>query len=159
PNRTPTRDEAGMFHAVAASKSSAELGRQVGAAICTSDGSLVAIGYNEVPRAGGGVYGEGDDPDAREFTLGRDVNDERKASIAERIAQLLVDEDLVADGTPLERLSKVVAASPLDDLIEFVRAVHAEMAAVTDAARRGVSVAGCVLYVTTFPCHHCARHL
>ncbi len=33
------------------------------------------------------------------------------------------------------------------------------MAAITDAAMRGVSVANCVLYSTTFPCHECARHI
>jgi len=33
------------------------------------------------------------------------------------------------------------------------------MAALIDAARRGVSVAGCTMYVTTFPCHLCARHV
>jgi cytidine/deoxycytidylate deaminase-like protein len=33
------------------------------------------------------------------------------------------------------------------------------MAALMDAARRGVSVRGCTLYTTTFPCHNCARHL
>jgi cytidine deaminase len=53
----------------------------------------------------------------------------------------------------------MIADSPIDDLIEFIRAVHAEMAVVTDAVRRGVSVADTVLYVTTFPCHHCARHI
>src|SRR5271166_3691722 len=25
--------------------------------------------------------------------------------------------------------------------------------------RRGAAVAGCTLYTTTFPCHHCARHI
>jgi cytidine deaminase len=44
-------------------------------------------------------------------------------------------------------------------LIEFVRAVHAEMSAITDAASRGVSIKGCTLFVTTFPCHECARHV
>src|SRR5437870_9308439 len=28
-----------------------------------------------------------------------------------------------------------------------------------DAARRGVSVRNCTMYVTTFPCHLCARHI
>jgi hypothetical protein len=28
-----------------------------------------------------------------------------------------------------------------------------------DAARRGVSVEDCTMYVTTFPCHLCARHV
>jgi cytidine deaminase len=33
------------------------------------------------------------------------------------------------------------------------------MAALMDAARRGVSVRGCTLYSTTFPCHDCAKHI
>jgi deoxycytidylate deaminase len=44
-------------------------------------------------------------------------------------------------------------------LIEFVRAVHGEMSAITDAASRGVSIKGCTLFVTAFPCHECARHI
>lgn len=159
PTRTPTRDEAGMFHAVAASRRSAELGRQVGAAICNKDGSVVAVGCNEVPRAGGGLYWEGDEPDAREFTHGKDTNDERKASIAKRVVEELIAKKLVAPDVSQEDLVDVIANSPIDDLIEFVRAVHAEMAAIADAANRGVSVDGTVLYVTTFPCHHCARHI
>ena len=159
PNRTPTRDEAGMFHAVAAGRRSAELGRQVGAAICTRDGSMIAVGTNEVPRAGGGLYWEGDHPDAREFTKGKDTNDERKADIARQVVARLIGESLVAEGASDERLSELISSSPIDDLIEFVRAVHAEMAAIADAAKRGISVAEHVLYVTTFPCHHCARHI
>jgi deoxycytidylate deaminase len=159
PNRTPTRDEAGMFLAVAASRGSAELGRQVGAALCTRDGSLVAVGCNEVPRAHGGFYHEGDPDDAREFTKGIDTNDERKLNIASELATLLAKAELTAEGADPAAVAGVIADSPIDDLIEFIRAVHAEMAAVTDAVRRGVSVAGTVLYVTTFPCHHCARHL
>lgn len=42
---------------------------------------------------------------------------------------------------------------------EFSRPVHAEMAAIIDAARRGVSIDGCSIYVTTFPCHNCAKHI
>lgn len=159
PNRTPTREEVGMFHAVAAARRSAELGRQVGAAICTTDGSLIAVGANEVPRAGGGFYWEGDRDDAREFTLGQDMNDQRKRHLAEDVAALIISEDLAAPDVDPTALADVIGGSSIDDLIEFVRAVHAEMAAVTDAARRGISVAGAVLYVTTFPCHHCARHI
>lgn len=47
----------------------------------------------------------------------------------------------------------------IQDIIEFGRSVHAEMAALLDAALRGVSVHRGVLYTTTFPCHECARHL
>lgn len=47
---TPTRDEVGMAHAYLAAMRSAEMGRQVGAAICDSDGYLISIGTNEVPN-------------------------------------------------------------------------------------------------------------
>jgi len=35
--------------------------------------------------------------------------------------------------------------------------VHAEQNAVADAARRGSSVEGCVVYVTHYPCINCAK--
>ena len=37
--------------------------------------------------------------------------------------------------------------------------VHAEQNAVADAARRGSSVAGCIAYVTHYPCVNCAKML
>src|SRR5262249_29128698 len=42
---------------------------------------------------------------------------------------------------------------------EFSRPVHAEMAALIDAARRGVAVDSHCMFVTTFPCHNCAKHI
>jgi len=51
------------------------------------------------------------------------------------------------------------ATAPPRAITEFGRMVHAEMAAITDAARRGVSVAGSRLFSTTFPCHNCAKHI
>ena len=42
---------------------------------------------------------------------------------------------------------------------EYGRSVHAEMAGLMEAARRGVAVKGATLYTTTFPCHNCARHI
>ncbi len=37
--------------------------------------------------------------------------------------------------------------------------VHAEQNAVTDAARRGVSLDGSIAYITHYPCIHCAKIL
>jgi len=37
--------------------------------------------------------------------------------------------------------------------------VHAEQNAVADAARRGSSLAGCIAYVTHYPCINCAKIL
>ncbi len=42
---------------------------------------------------------------------------------------------------------------------EFQRQVHAEMAALIDSAKRGVAVDGRTMFVTTFPCHNCAKHI
>jgi cytidine deaminase len=70
---TPTRDEYGIFQATGAAFRSAELGRQVGAAISTESGDIIAVGTNEVPKAGGGLYWAGDDPDHREFRMREDL--------------------------------------------------------------------------------------
>lgn len=37
--------------------------------------------------------------------------------------------------------------------------VHAEQNAIADAARRGISVEGCIAYVTYYPCVNCAKIL
>jgi cytidine deaminase len=49
--------------------------------------------------------------------------------------------------------------SRIMDLIEFGRAIHAEMSALCDASRKGLSVENAILYCTTFPCHICAKHI
>lgn len=53
--------------------------------------------------------------------------------------------------------SDSIAESKVMDLLEFGRVVHAEMSALSDAARNGISVDGATLYCTTFPCHICAK--
>jgi len=45
----------------------------------------------------------------------------------------------------------------VSDLIEFVRCMHAEEAAIADAARSGTPTSGARLYTTTFPCHLCTK--
>jgi deoxycytidylate deaminase len=57
PFETPTPDEQGMFLAHAAAVRSAALARQVGACICAPGGDVLAVGCNEVPRAGGDSTG------------------------------------------------------------------------------------------------------
>jgi deoxycytidylate deaminase len=171
PFHTPSQDEYGMFHAQAAALRSADLGRQVGAAVATDEGDIIAVGTNEVPKAGGGLYWAGDKPDNRDFVLGFDSNDRRKRNLlADLLERLKKEKWLSSDKEKLEideavklMLSKssksLLRKSQLMNVIEFGRAVHAEMAALMDAARRGVSVKNATLYCTTFPCHLCARHI
>jgi dCMP deaminase len=40
-----------------------------------------------------------------------------------------------------------------------IATVHAEQNAISDAARRGVSISGCTAYITHFPCINCAKLL
>jgi deoxycytidylate deaminase len=165
---TPTPDEFGMFHANSAALRSADLGRQVGAAIAMHTGEIAAMGCNDVPRAGGGQYWSGDDPDARDFQLGFDSSIKfRHKIVTELSAKLLVAGWIPPESWDREpqKLAERIAdkgvfkGTRLQNLIEYGRAVHAEMAAITDAARRGVSIKDSTLYSTTFPCHLCARHI
>jgi len=49
--------------------------------------------------------------------------------------------------------------SQLMDIIEFGRMIHAEMLAISDAARLGRATKDATLYCTAFPCHLCAKHI
>jgi deoxycytidylate deaminase len=59
----------------------------------------------------------------------------------------------------LVSLDKLLAKSPIADLTEFGRVVHAEMEALLSCGRKGVSTVGTTLFSTTFPCHNCAKHI
>jgi cytidine deaminase len=178
PFRTPTRDEYGQFLAAGAAMRSAEFGRQVGAAIATREGSIIAVGTNEVPKAFGGSHWEEDGQGNRDFEIGTiDTNrshiDELAGQFAERVDERLaglVESLSAGDPTAQAKLQALQVAlrealpgdlwaAGLKDLTEFGRAVHAEMNALLDAALRGVPVAGATLHSSTFPCHNCARHL
>jgi cytidine deaminase len=171
---TPTREEYGMFHAHAASLRSAALGRQVGAAICNESGDVLALGTNDVPKSGGGLYWSGDEPDRRDFQLGFDTTDSMKRNMLAEILEHLQKADWLVSSKAQRNVNDLVMEALGKDttkglpgfgrvramnVLEYGRTIHAEMAAITEAARRGVSVAGGIMYVTTFPCHNCARHV
>ncbi|HFZ0510747.1 TPA: deaminase [Escherichia coli] len=57
-------------------------------------------------------------------------------------------------------MQTIIKNSRLKDLIEFSRAVHAEMHAILGASRvAGERILGGKIFVTTYPCHSCARHI
>lgn len=169
---TPSRDESGMFHAFAASLRSAALGRQVGAALATTAGELLAVGCNEVARAGGGQYWEGDERDGRDFTRGFDRSDLGKqhalrevirafkdAKWMTRAVVQLSDDELLAGIVTGKAGYPVLKEAAVFNLTEFTRDVHAETAALLSAAKQGIATSGSVLFATTFPCHNCAKHI
>jgi deoxycytidylate deaminase len=170
PYISPSRDEQGMFFAQAAALRSLDLSRQVGAAIIDNDGAVLTTGCNDVPKFGGGLYWGEDQKRARDFEIGHDSNVSIKAELLEDAVERLrkkgwlekrvqakSNKDLV-DGA-LFGEDAFLKGSLMFDVIEFGRAVHAEAAAISEAARRGVSIAGGRLFCTTFPCHICARHI
>jgi deoxycytidylate deaminase len=158
----PSIAETAMHHARSAQMRSACLSRQVGAALVDRNGNIVATGTNEVPKAGGGVYGEAFEQDyqhdhrcAFRETPYCSSNREQNEIINELIEEF---PELVGSGTREEALRKI-RKTRIGGLLEFSRAVHAEMDAILSASLVGVSPRGCRLYVTTYPCHYCARHI
>ena len=91
PFETPTRDEFAMFHAYAAALRSADLGRQVGVAITNKAGSILAVGCNDVPKVGGGLYWNGETPDDRDFVKGFDSTSKFKRRLLAQALNRLRD--------------------------------------------------------------------
>lgn len=173
PFHTPNKDEFGMFHARGAALRSADLSRQVGAVLCNEDGDILGLGCNEVPKAGGGLYWTEDKDDQRDYILGYDSNARIKEEIIREVIRRLQKsrwftqskEKLSLDDLLKQVLygakskPSVLKGTQITSLLEFGRMVHAEMAALMDAARLGTSIEGATMYCTTFPCHMCARHI
>jgi len=155
PYSTPTRDEHAMFLAYGASLRSGQLARQVGAVVVSAAGEVIATGANDVPCFGGGEYWP-EDNDQRDHKKGYDANDREIdkiiTDIIERAKQASKDLDEA-------KLKALLDKSPIGDLTEYGRPVHAEMDALLTCARTGVSTRGGTLYTTTFPCHNCAKHV
>jgi deoxycytidylate deaminase len=165
---TPTADERAMYEAHSAARNSACLSRQVGAAITDSSGEVLSVGWNDVPRAFGGLYesfgrpGETSYVDHRCWNKdgGKCFNDEEKTEIALRLTKALVKEGIVEASKEADVNIRLRRSSEVRGLIEFSRAVHAEMHAILNAGHSsGARVMGGKLYVTTYPCHSCARHI
>lgn len=164
---TPTVNERAMYAAFSAARNSACLSRQVGASITSEDGSVIATGWNDVPKAFGGLYQtEGDglnfDEDRRCWNLDGGVcsNDQEKKFISNYIVDKLIDSDLISRDKKELALAVIRGKTQLKSLIEFSRAVHAEMHALLNAgATDGSKIRRGKLFVTTYPCHSCARHL
>lgn len=170
---TPTSAERGMFAAFSAGLSSACMSRQVGAAILNAEGEILSTGCNDVPKAGGGLY-TASSGDADQRCVRRPeqhcFNDFHKRELQKEIGAELEKflKTLECDGKPLavpEAKKKTLLDSIYDNtrlgsLIEFSRAVHAEMDALVSLARNGGSgIRNANLFTTTFPCHNCARHI
>jgi deoxycytidylate deaminase len=167
---SPNKDEYGLYIAAAASLRSADLSRQVGAAIFIHRGEVVSLGCNEVPKAGGGTYWVDDPPPTfRDVDIGVDANHERKNEIlfdlVDRMSREgLLSKQLLGLKNKQKQVDTILSKdrmkdAQLMDIIEFGRMIHAEMSAISDAARLGRATEKATLFCTTFPCHLCAKHI
>ncbi|MFA5913083.1 MAG: anti-phage dCTP deaminase [Burkholderiales bacterium] len=181
---SPTREEYGMYVAYASGLRSACLSRQIGASIMDNDGLIISTGRNDVPKAGGGLYGPEDGKsDARCVKLegGQCYNDLYKRNLVKDIEGLISgtlrktladvgkdateDQKAILEKIGVAEISTEIANSAHDDtrlggLIEFSRSIHAEMDAIVSLAFKGGGIAdGATLFTYTFPCHNCARHI
>lgn len=170
PYQTPLFDEYAMFMAFAAATRSADLSRQIGAVVAKNN-EVLATGVNDCPRYGGGTYwpqlnasGEAsDENNGRDYRRGIDSNDQEKSQLVEGIVEAVriiwKDHEKESETPDEALLKKAIYRSPVDDITEYGRAVHAEMEALLVCARNNISCRGGTLYTTTFPCHNCAKHI
>lgn len=177
PFETPYQREYAMHQAWSASLRSSDYNRQVGAVIVKHeyesssptlrDLNIVATGMNEVPRAGGGLYWRDVSGDPRDQALEAKGDDRaiaiKKSVLAELLDRIksagLLNESGKQSDDIADDLLKTLKGSQFMNIGEFSRPVHAEMAALIDSSRRGVAVQDHSMYVTTFPCHNCAKHI
>ena len=161
PYITPIFDEYAMFMAFASALRSADLSRQIGAVIARNN-EIIATGANDCPRAGGGLYWPEYDPNTheyfdaengRDYMRGYDSNKREQKNMIEQILNLLNKSTDKAD------VENALLKSPIRDIAEYGRAVHAEMEALLFCARNSVDTRQATLYTTTFPCHNCAKHI
>ena len=167
---SPTQDENAMYAAASASRNSACLSRQVGAAVTSARGELLSIGWNDVPQSGGGLYGKPKlsadggnvERDERCYaqTGAKCHNDVEKRAIAGMIVEGLIQASVISERDREKASGAIIRDSRVKDLVEFSRAVHAEMHAILGASRTGGDrIIGGKIFVTTYPCHSCARHI
>lgn len=161
---TPTVHENAMYIAASAANNSACLSRQVGASITDSAGRILGVGWNDVPKFGGGLYNAESaiakaDHRCMNIDLGICHNDQEKGKIARTTVNDLVVAGFI-DASNFDKAVATILKSKVKHLIEFSRAVHAEVHAIIHASQEsGSHMRGGKLYCTTYPCHSCARHI
>jgi deoxycytidylate deaminase len=165
---TPSYAEKAMYAAASAAGNSACLSRQVGAALTDTLGEILSVGWNDVPMAGGNLYASDpiNDPtgkaDQRCWNLegGTCFNDKEKRSTAELVVSDLIDGKFIEETKKEQAVNRVIVNLRLKNLIEFSRSIHAEMhALILGCQLAGERVKEGKLFLTTYPCHSCARHI
>lgn len=173
PYLTPTFDEYAMFMAYATSLRSADLSRQIGAVVTKGD-EIIASGVNDCAKPNGGLYWPHKEDDGkyrdikggRDYTLQEDSNKIEQRRLIDNIInefkrefKLVPETDLKSNEKLINTIRERLKKTGIGALTEYGRVVHAEMEALCMCARNTISSRGAIMYVTTFPCHNCAKHI
>lgn len=162
PYKAPNSDEYCMSVAFNAALRSMDMGQQIGSCIASEDGEILSTGFNEVPTKGGGNYWENKDYDERDFARGEyslaTIKKEYENKLIARLSESMQNIGIDITQDIKEVFERDIPIS-LQPIIEFGKSTHAEMAALLEAARQGHSVAGKILYTTTYPCHLCCINI
>lgn len=152
----PSTEEHGMQLASVAATRSPELGLKVGAALLVDD-DIVSLGANAHPV----TPGESPAFDTSKVEIEKLVGDTlihlSHAGILTAEVSTSLDDD--ADKLVKKLLEGPLKGAAVRALTEFQQTVHAEMTALLGALKQGRAVDGARMYVTTYPCHNCAKHL
>lgn len=171
PELRADRHEHALFLAEAQARRSAGMRGATGCVLLDEVGDVVALGANEVPRAGGGQYWADSPDDARDLHRGVDPAWESKMALVRSVLEYTEWERGGALGDLpslaarfLDHLDNGAQGPPSHDgaaqaLESLGRVVHAELAALASAARHGAGVAGTEAVVTRPPCRQCLRQL
>ncbi|HDV5711125.1 TPA: hypothetical protein RJD49_002849 [Legionella pneumophila] len=139
----PSQDEFGMnlAHQVSV-RSNFPGARHIGAAIISNQGEVLSVASIRAPSQSSNTY-------LSDQLKVSDGYEEYKTKIdywSEQLKKVSIDES--------KNIIKFI-----QDTLDFHPCTHAEIAAIIDAAKIGVSVRGATLYTTTFPCHLCAKEI
>ena len=137
-----------------------------------SEENLISTGCNDVPKFGGGQYpmlnGVEDHRCGHEHGEVKCYNETKRHQITKEILDIIKHE-IKNDSSlapikniHIEKFSEALELKikkQLQNITEYSRAVHAEMACIINAMLINRSVKGGSVYCTTYPCHDCTKHM
>jgi deoxycytidylate deaminase len=149
--RTPERQETYMSIAFTASLMSECVKRQVGAVIIDRMGNVVSVGYNMPPKPLKPCYKQFGDC-YREIVISRTMENVSSCPYCGKALEALHYPYTCPQCN--ENIYKKIIT---DRAIGRCMSLHAEEEALANS--HSVDLSNCVLYVTTFPCFHCAQKI
>lgn len=154
----PTQDEFGMCLAYQVSVRSNFPGkRHVGAAIISNQGEVISVASIRAPAKSSNPTREDEDKIEPGYEKYKQKIEFWVKLIKEITKPKIKNKKIKLDNITKEKLGDI--SKFIKSVLDFHPCTHAEISAIIDAAKLGVTVRGATLYTTTFPCHLCAKDI